>query len=147
VSPSGIKGDVACLRYETRLQPGLSATPEREDTSENTEDVEISGGSQVDETDSYDTSLTGRELGPIIYDFSLAKALELGIIPHFTINHFGLPLSPEESLTYERLSHEIQKLRDELSGQVPMGKSLYLFARMRAQRSGDLLIPRNLPGS
>jgi len=117
---------------------GLSATPEREDATELTEDIEMPNSSQVDETTSYDTSLTGRELGEIIYDFSLANALELGIVPHFTINHYGLPLSPEESMTYERLSHEIQKLRDELSGQVPMGKSLYQFARMRAQRyKGD----------
>lgn len=117
---------------------GLSATPEREDATELTEDIEMPNSSQVDETASYDTSLTGRELGEIIYDFSLANALELGIVPHFTINHYGLPLSPEESMTYERLSHEIQKLRDELSGQVPMGKSLYQFARMRAQRyKGD----------
>lgn len=118
---------------------GLSATPEREDASEPAEDGEVANNVQIDEGDSYDTSLTGRELGKIIYDFSLADALELGIVPHFTINHYGLPLNPDESLTYERLSHEIQKLRDELSGQVPMGKSLYQFARMRAQRyKGDL---------
>ncbi len=119
---------------------GLSATPEREDATEPTlEDVEMPNSTQVDETALYDTSLTGRELGEIIYDFSLANALELGIVPHFTINHYGLPLSPEEGMTYERLSHEIQKLRDELSGQVPMGRSLYQFARMRAQRyKGDL---------
>ncbi len=118
---------------------GLSATPEREDTPEPTEDVEMPVSQQVDETVSYDSSLTGRELGDIIYDFSLANALDLGIVPHFTINHFGLPLSPEESMSYERLTHEIQKLRNELSGQVPMGKSLYQFARMRAQRyKGDL---------
>lgn len=118
---------------------GLSATPEREDATEPTEDVEMPGSPQGDETASYDTSLTGRELGEIIYDFSLANALELGIVPHFTINHYGLPLNPEEGMTYERLSHEIQKLRDELSGQVPIGKSLYQFARMRAQRyKGDL---------
>lgn len=118
---------------------GLSATPEREDATESTLDDEITKDSQVDEATSYGTSLTGRELGEIIYDFSLANALELGIVPHFTINHYGLPLSPEEGITYERLSHEIQKLRDELSGQVPIGRSLYQFARMRAQRyKGDL---------
>lgn len=118
---------------------GLSATPEREDATEPTADGEVANSVQVDESASYDTSLTGRELGEIIYDFSLANALELGIVPHFTINHYGLPLSPEEGMTYERLSHEIQKLRDELSGQVPMGRSLYQFARMRAQRyKGDL---------
>lgn len=113
---------------------GLSATPEREDATEPEEDAEIPNDSQVGETVSYDTSLTGRELGEIIYDFSLANALELGIVPYFTINHYGLPLSAEEAMTYERLSREIQKLRDELSGQVPIGKSLYQLARMKAQR-------------
>lgn len=118
---------------------GLSATPERSDATELAEGVEISGDSQIDDLASYDTSLTGRELGEIIYDFTLADALQLGIIPHFTINHYGLQLTPEESITYERISNELRKLRDELSGQVPLGKSLYQFARIRAQRfKGDL---------
>lgn len=118
---------------------GLSATPEREDVAEPAEDTETVNSVLIDDASTYNTSLTGLELGEIIYDFSLADALKLNIVPHFTINHYGLPLSPDESMTYERLSREIQKLRDELSGQVPMGQSIYQFARMRAQRfKGDL---------
>src|SRR5262249_44189825 len=70
---------------------GLSATPERED--------DVDSG--------YDDSLLGKELGPIIYEFNLADALREGLVPKFTINHYGLPMSPQERTKYEALSRSI----------------------------------------
>lgn len=63
---------------------GLSATPEREDW-----DGESGPAS-------FDESPLGRELGGLIYELSLAEALEMGIIPPYTIKHYGLDLTPSE---------------------------------------------------
>ena len=66
------------LQGERRWSLGLSATPERED--------DVDAG--------YDESLLGEEVGPIIYEFNLADALREGLVPKFTINHYGLPMTP-----------------------------------------------------
>jgi superfamily II DNA or RNA helicase len=70
---------------------GLSATPERES----------------DDDLGYNASQLGKELGPIIYEFNLAEALREGLIPKFTINHYGLPMTPSERNRYEALSRSI----------------------------------------
>jgi superfamily II DNA or RNA helicase len=70
---------------------GLSATPERED----------------DDDAGYDESLVGQEVGPIIYEFNLADALREGLVPKFTINHYGLSMTPAERNRYEALSRSI----------------------------------------
>src|SRR5262249_38287625 len=70
---------------------GLSATPERED------DVDTG----------YDDSLLGKEIGPIIYEFNLSDAIREGLVPKFTINHLGLPMTPAERSRYEALSRSI----------------------------------------
>jgi superfamily II DNA or RNA helicase len=89
---------------------GLSATPEREEDS-------------IQENASYGNSLLGQELGPIIYEFTLAQALKLGIIPPFTIRHYGLPLTPEEQSRYDQLSRAITDVQTELRPLAPAGRS------------------------
>lgn len=90
---------------------GLSATPEREE------------GAEAKENAGYDESLLGQELGPIIYDFTLAQALELGVIPPFTIRHYGLPLTQIERSRYDRLSRAISDTQSEIRPLAPSGKS------------------------
>lgn len=79
------------FKTERAFSLGLSATPERED------DVDTG----------YDDSLLGKEIGPIIYEFNLADAIREGLVPKFTINHLGLPMTPAERSRYESLSRSI----------------------------------------
>ncbi len=108
---------------------GLSATPEREEDNDPAADA------------GYDGSLLGRELGPIIYNFNLADALALGVIPPFTIYHYGLPLNPKEREQYERLSRSITDAQNELRHRAPdsasSGASFFQWARRIAQKSGE----------
>lgn len=106
---------------------GLSATPERDDEAD-------------DSATSFDESLLGKELGAIIYDFTLKEALELGIVPSFSIHHYGLSLLPEERHKYDRLSRSISEAQSELKNS--MGKSsnvnFFQWVRGTAQRGGPL---------
>ena len=112
---------------------GLSATPERDEDEGNEPDV------------GYDDSLLGKELGPIIYDFNLRQALELGVVPRFTIRHYGLPLAPEERSRYSSLSRSISERQSELRALAPQdrtsGGAFFSWARSVAGqggRTGDL---------
>jgi len=89
---------------------GLSATPERDEDEMENDSV-------------YESSSLGRQLGPIIYDFDLAAALKSGIVPPYTISHYGLNLSAREKSRYERLSRSISDSESNLRGQAPAGKS------------------------
>lgn len=82
---------------------GLSATPEREEEEEENKEAER-----------YEDSLLGKELGGLVYELTLAQAVELGIVPKFTIRHYGLALQPEEAEKYERLTRAIEDARKEL---------------------------------
>ncbi|RMG03281.1 MAG: DEAD/DEAH box helicase [Planctomycetota bacterium] len=90
---TGAKVMSQVFRTERKWSLGLSATPERED------DVDAS----------YDESLLGREIGPIIYEFNLVDALRQGLVPKFTINHYGLPMTPGEKAKYKKLSRSINE--------------------------------------
>ena len=59
------------LSVRRRYSLGLSATPDRE------EEEDGEGGQGV----RYEDSLVGKELGGVIYELTLAKAVELGIVP------------------------------------------------------------------
>lgn len=107
---------------------GLSATPERDDD----EDPEREEG--------YDASLVGKQLGPIIYDFTLADALALGVVPPYTINHYGLALNPKEQTQYDQISRSISEDQSELRRQAPSNKasgpSFFQWTRSLASRGG-----------
>ena len=68
------------FKAKRRWSLGLSATPERED----------------DQDAGYDKSLLGKQLGPIVCEFTLSDALEEGLVPKFTIHHYGLSMTAEE---------------------------------------------------
>ena len=89
------------LKTKCRWSLGLSATPERED----------------DDDAGYDESLLGKRLGPIIYEFNLADALREGLVPKFTINHYGLSMTANERQRYEALSRSITDAMSQLKAQ------------------------------
>jgi len=82
---------------------GLSATPERAEDDDD-----------EDEPLNYNESKLANELGGLVYEMTLVDSLKLGIIPSFTINHYGLPLNQEEHSRYDKYSREIRDLKEEL---------------------------------
>ena len=109
---------------------GLSATPERD---------EDDGAEPVA---GYDDSKLGQELGPIIYDFTLAEALALGVVPRFTIRHYGIVLTAEEQARYASLSRSISERQSELRPLAPRGKgsggAFFRWARGIAGQGGGI---------
>jgi superfamily II DNA or RNA helicase len=121
---------------------GLSATPERE--SEPPEDEETATADQEPPLEeSFDESLLGRELGPIIYELGYRQAMEQAILAKFTLHHYGLPMEPQERARYENMSREISELRRSLQGQMKRsardGGMLVGWARKMAARGGSEL--------
>ena len=93
------------FRTDRAYNLGLSATPEREDHMEDT---------ASDSNRQYDSSLLGRELGPIIYEMTVHQAFQQGILPEFEIHHYGLPLLRREREQYESLSRRLRDVTAEL---------------------------------
>lgn len=109
------------LKTKCQWSLGLSATPERED----------------DDDAGYDKSLLGKRLGPIIYEFNLADALREGIVPEFTINHYGLSMTADERRSYEALSRSITDTMSQLKAQreVRSDGDFFSWARSVASRN------------
>lgn len=93
------------FRADRAYNLGLSATPEREDYVDDSADV----------SSGYDTSLLGKELGPIVYEMTVHQALEQGVLPEFEIHHYGIPLQEPERDKYEKLSRRLRDVAGELS--------------------------------
>ena len=112
---------------ERAFSLGLSATPEREDDEAGPDST------------GYEDSLLAEQLGQIIYDFTLAQALALGIVPPFTIRHYGLQLTPSERSKYEQLSRSISDTQSELRPLAPLGKTSGpgFFQWLRSNQSRD----------
>lgn len=111
---------------------GLSATPERDDETD--AEAEVKG---------YEESVVGQALGKIIFELSYADALNFGLIPPFTVRHFGLPLNLGERSRYEQLTRAISDARSELKANAPMsavsGGSFFRWARSMAGKKGGEL--------
>ncbi len=99
---SGSKDMSRVFRASRAYSLGLSATPEREDDADT----------------GYDDSIVGKEVGRIIYEFNLIDALREGLVPKFTINHYGLPLNRDEKGKYEELSRSITDSASKFTRQV-----------------------------
>lgn len=108
---------------------GLSATPERAD-----DEGEASAG--------YNDSLLGKQLGPIICDFNLKQALDLGVVPRFTIRHYGIPLTLVEQQRYDALSRSITERQAELRPSAPAGKEsgppFFAWVRGTSKKGSEL---------
>jgi superfamily II DNA or RNA helicase len=110
---------------------GLSATPEREEYFESDSGVVLE--------EEYNESLLGTELGPIVFEMTLNEAFAMGILPKFTVNHYGLYLTGEERAWYESLSRSIQDLASELrerSGKRSGDALLFSWCQNAAKRDG-----------
>jgi superfamily II DNA or RNA helicase len=121
---------------------GLSATPEREKEAVDDEEAAVVD-QEPEETENFDDSLLGQELGPIIYELGYLEALNDDILAKFQIQHYGLPLEPGERVKYDRMSREITDLRRSLQSQVKKrgmdGGALVGWARRVASRGGSAL--------
>ena len=97
------------FKVKRKYELGLSATPEREDSEEEKNGIVFNG--------SYNDSLLGREIGPLIYEMSLKQAFDMGILPGFELRHYGLPLTMKERSKYDSISHSIKELNYKLKKQ------------------------------
>lgn len=129
VHRAGAKVMSQIFRTERRYSLGLSATPEREEDEDELEH-------QAPER--FDRSLLGREVGPIVYELTLAQAIDQGVLPPFSIMHYGVGLSPAERSKYESLSQSIKDAREQLEG---------LLANRGRSTSGLLPFAQSLAGS
>ena len=109
------------FQTQRRWSLGLSATPERE--------------GDEDEPEARSGTVLDQALGGVVYELSLAEAVRMGIVPSFTIRHYGLPLTPDERATYEKLSRSISDTQADLRRLAPHAKASgpALFAWARAQ--------------
>jgi superfamily II DNA or RNA helicase len=117
---------------------GLSATPERSD-----EDDEREIGTEIEPAgrqDGYNSSILGREIGPIVYRLNLDDAIAMGVLPPFSIHHYGIGLMPDESAKYESLSRSIKDARERLEGVLldrgGSARNLIPFAQRLARNQG-----------
>ncbi|MBI3468557.1 MAG: DEAD/DEAH box helicase [Planctomycetes bacterium] len=109
---------------------GLSATPERDDDASWDGD-DAPSIRESEEPHSFDESILGRELGPVVYEMNYAEAIRKGVLPPFRIVHYGLSLGPKEREKYDRLSREITDLRKELEAGNRRGLALIRWCRSR----------------
>ena len=122
--------------FETRraFSLGLSATPEREtDISEESENGEAENSDSVPP---FESTAIGQELGNVVYELNYVEAIRQGILPPFSIVHYGLPLSEPESQEYKRLGREISDLQGDLQTRHRRGLGLIRWCKSQASR-GD----------
>lgn len=142
---AGSKQMSEVFRARRSYNLGLSATPERDADQTGDEDVPAID-QDPEESEHFDDSLLGRELGPIIFELGYLDALKQGILAKFVVHHYGLPLEPQERGRYERLSREVSDLRRSLQSQMRGrgldGGALVGWARKMAARSSSGLSAR-----
>jgi superfamily II DNA or RNA helicase len=130
---AGAKEMQRVLTTKRAFSLGLSATPEREgDYAEREDDLTEPLGDENYGPVSFDESVIGRELGPVIFELNYADAIKLGVLPPFRIVHYGLKLLPTESVKYDRLSREITTLRQDLERPGRRGLALIRWCHSRA---------------
>lgn len=99
---------------------GLSATPERNDESDN----------YFDDYGFNDSTL-GKALGPIIFDYTIDQCFEDGLLAPFEVHHIGLPLTKDESEKYRLLSNEISNFNKSLRPLFEQSKQNHFMAWCR----------------
>lgn len=105
---------------------GLSATPEREDDTDEDDDSDEMTRRGADQT------VLEREIGPIVYEMTYAEAINVGILAPFVIEHYALSLSVPEQTKYSAFSQEITDLRRELETGSRRGLALIRWCRSAA---------------
>jgi superfamily II DNA or RNA helicase len=77
------------FKTQSELRLGLSATPYRDEVAENGEPI------------GWDDQVLGRELGAVVYSFTLKSAREIGWLPEYAIHHHGVELDEKEKAAYK----------------------------------------------
>ncbi len=104
---------------------GLSATPERDDEIDGWEAIE-----HVSDTDDFKIKpVLEREIGPVIFELNYVQAIEEGVLPSFTIEHYALSLEHDEARSYRALSNEITDIRRQLETRSRRGLALIRWCR------------------
>jgi len=111
---------------------GLSATPERDDETDE-EGLWLN----------YEDTTLGKNLGRVLMELTYEDALKYGLIPPFTIKHYGLPLTPKEQHEYDELTRSIKDTKSELQDYASrdrfQGSAFYRWAQKLSQQDrGDL---------
>jgi len=119
------------FRTKRAFSLGLSATPER------TEDLTPDSGQddlpfEQNELISFEETVLGQELGPVVFEMNYAEAVQRGVLPPFRIVHYGLSLDSKEREKYDSLSREIKELREDLETGNRRGLALIRWCRSRA---------------
>jgi superfamily II DNA or RNA helicase len=104
------------FQSKVRFTLGLSATPEQDAETE---------GLSPDEV--YNQGAVGRALGPIIYDYTLKRSADDGLLTPFEVWHVSLPLDAEEEAQHARLSRDISELRRDLQREHQRSRSTASF--------------------
>lgn len=120
------------FQTERAFSLGLSATPERDQDAAGDEDLAGDAKEEGSEPVEFSDSVLGRELGPVIFELNYAEAIRLGVLPPFSIVHYGLSLMPDEAVAYEKVSREIKNLRQELERPGRQGLALIRWCRSKA---------------
>jgi superfamily II DNA or RNA helicase len=81
---------------------GLSATPYRDEVGENGEPI------------AWDRQVLGRELGAIVYSFTLRDARRIGWLPDYAIAHHGVELDPDERNRYRQAGNAVDSAETRL---------------------------------
>lgn len=126
---AGAKQMSNLFAVERAYNLGLSATPERDEA-----------GEEASVEEEFDLSFLGKELGPIIYEMTLAEAFDMAILPKFQVVHYGLYLTEEERNNYDSLSRSIQELTNNLRerGNVPSGKALFSWCQKMSKTNDTI---------
>lgn len=123
------------FRTERAYSLGLSATPERDNDPVAEEDFSPVPSDEFSDPTEFEDSVLGKELGPVIFELNYAQAIQFGVLPPFSIVHYGLSLKPLETAQYEKISREIKNLRDELERPGRKGLDLIRWCRSKAGAS------------
>ncbi len=123
------------FRTERACSLGLSATPERDGDAAGEDDSPAGSRDENAEPVEFADSVLGQELGPVIFELNYADAIRLGVLPPFSIVHYGLSLEEPERVEYEKVSREIKNLREELERPGRQGLGLIRWCRSKGAAS------------
>lgn len=129
---AGAKEMSKIFNTKRKFNLGLSATPEREESSNKHNEQN---------NNNYNKSLLGRELGPIIFELNVKQALAMGILPEFEIIHIGISLNSNERYKYGQLSRVIRKLDEDIrnkSDRRITGENMMAILRSYAKKNDSV---------
>ena len=111
---------------------GLSATPERNDESDESETFQDE--EPEDKPSDESLGILEAELGHVFYELDFARAIDMKILSEFEVRHYGLSFSGLERSNYEKLSRKITELRQPL---MAANRSKFFMSWVQKTASGN----------